>query len=404
MSIENTHLNLIAKHLSQHRAAVLIGAGFSKNAKPIRGAAPMPSWAELHQVFLDKLCFSNEDREKYANQTTPELAQIFELIFKRPELNNVLKETIQDEKYIPSEPHKRLMSLPWSDVLTTNYDTLLEQAAEQNFQKDMGERFQVVRIQDDIVGSGGQNRIIKLHGSFPSNPPYIVTSEDYRTYRDKFGVFCGTVKQCFIENTVCLIGFSGRDPNFRNWMEEILVLVGKEKFHHVYTFLLNDPDTSDETFFREKGIVPIVLGKAFPQTEKSAEKLFIELFSYLSKRINQEGNVGGNAEQVGEKHFSEVFEMPSALKIVESWVSDDRKLYLKRYENGECEQGGQIDIERNEVSVCFPTAFADLDYTFLYDPQNISIEVLDRETTGLRLRLNSDFPTKTIRWLAKGFC
>ena len=35
---------------------------------------------------------------------------------------------MEDEAYQPGKVHDLLMSLPWTDVFTTNYDTLLERA------------------------------------------------------------------------------------------------------------------------------------------------------------------------------------------------------------------------------------------------------------------------------------
>ena len=62
-----------------------------------------------------------------------------------------------------------------------------------------------------------QPRIFKLHGSFPSQFPLIVTEEDYRTYPSEFAPFVNTVQQAMMETVFILIGFSGDDPNFRNW-------------------------------------------------------------------------------------------------------------------------------------------------------------------------------------------
>lgn len=57
-----------------------------------------------------------------------------------------------------------------------------------------------------------------MHGSFPSMHPFIITSEDYRSYPHKFASFVNTVQQSMLENTFCMIGFSGNDPNFEKWI------------------------------------------------------------------------------------------------------------------------------------------------------------------------------------------
>lgn len=68
------------------------------------------------------------------------------------------------------------MKLPWRDILTTNYDTLLERAAEKEAQK-----YQLVTNEEILVYQPSP-RIIKLHGSFPNIRLYIMTKEDYRRY------------------------------------------------------------------------------------------------------------------------------------------------------------------------------------------------------------------------------
>lgn len=398
MNTEIAHLKKIAELLSQGRAAVLVGAGFSKNAISLNGDDRMPSWEELHQVLFDKLFSSEEDREKYRNISTPKLARSFEFLFKRPDLERVLKQTIKDGSFIPSKLHRQLLLLPWSNILTTNYDTLLERAADQNFQENISEQFQVISTEKDLLGSSGQKRIIKLHGSFPSNPPYIVTSEDYRTYKNKFREFVSFFKQCFIENTVCLIGFSGRDPNFEDWLGDILDYYGRESYQNIYMFCLREPDSLEKAFLNDKNIVPLVLEKAFPDVENSAEKLFSKLFSYLSTESKNCSCLSR------EKPSCETIETYSTLKIIESWASDDKKLHFKRYGDGSCEQGGEANFKDGKSCICFPVLFAEPDYTFLYDPPNLSIEILERNVTGVILQLRSNQPVKTIRWTAKGFC
>ena len=60
-------------------------------------------------------------------------------------------------------------------------------------------------------------RIVKLHGSFPSTRPFVLTEEDFRTYPRRFAPFVNLAQQAVMENAVCLVGFSGDDPNFLYW-------------------------------------------------------------------------------------------------------------------------------------------------------------------------------------------
>lgn len=206
--IEEIYNSLCCGH-----AAVLIGAGFSRNADPANATVRlmMPMWDQLADQFCDKLGI-DESHRKYLS--TLSVAQQIEEAYSRPFLDSMIRDAMSDSSYNPSDIHVYLMKLPWTDVFTTNYDTLLERAC-----KSVPERsYEVIRDQNDLIYSAGSPRIIKLHGSFPSNTPFIITEEDFRTYPRKFAPFVNTVQQSMLENTFCLMGFSGDDPNFLKWI------------------------------------------------------------------------------------------------------------------------------------------------------------------------------------------
>ena len=105
-----------------------------------------------------------------------------------------------------------LLELPWTDVLTTNWDTLLERASESTVDYS----YEVVRTEADLTYAKSP-RIVKLHGTIGDAGPLIFAEEDYRTYPAKYAAFVNFARQVFIENELCLVGFSGDDPNFLQW-------------------------------------------------------------------------------------------------------------------------------------------------------------------------------------------
>jgi SIR2-like protein len=205
------HLDIIAKKLSEGHASLMVGAGFSKNAEKIYPNAPnMPSWKELKQKLNDRL-YHGKDSEKEVLQ----LAEEYETVYGKNELENFIRANISDEAFIPNELHKTLLKLPWSDVFTTNYDTLLEKAY-QNILTE--KKYSIVTKEEQLTNCEPDvSRIIKLHGSFPYDTPFIITEEHYRRYPYDHAIFVNTVQQSLIENALCLIGFSGTDPNFLKW-------------------------------------------------------------------------------------------------------------------------------------------------------------------------------------------
>ncbi|MFH0959120.1 MAG: SIR2 family protein, partial [Pseudomonadota bacterium] len=230
---DQSHINRIREalwHSPESGASIMIGAGFSRNAKKAGPhSSEFPLWqditAELCRKLYppgDKKLFEWALKESSGTSGFLRLAQEYEAAFGRGNLNSLLKMIVPDDDYAPDEIHLRLLRLPWRDVFTTNWDSLLERT-----QPLIPERkYCVVRTQDEIP-SATMPRIFKLHGSFPAHTPFIVTEEDYRTYPKLFSPYVNTVQQSMMETVFCLIGFSGDDPNFLHWSGWVRDNLGK---------------------------------------------------------------------------------------------------------------------------------------------------------------------------------
>lgn len=265
------YLNEIADQLWSNNAAVMVGAGFSRNAKPVGPtSASFPNWQELGDRFFEKLngrCPSKEDRYL----SVLKLAEKVEATFGRPTLDQLLRDAIPDLRYEPSPLHSQLLNLPWKDVFTTNYDTLLERARASVTLK----HYDVVTTKDDLLYAN-QPRIVKLHGSFPS-PPFIITEEDYRRYLNDHAPFVNTVRQSLLENTLCLIGFSGDDPNFLQWIGWIRDHIGKETAPNIYLIgVFNGLDEADRKLLDKRGIVVVDLS-VYDTDPRNALDQFLQL-------------------------------------------------------------------------------------------------------------------------------
>ncbi|MDD4394143.1 MAG: SIR2 family protein [Desulfobacterales bacterium] len=217
-------VNEIAKGLWAGRAAVMVGAGFSKNA-----GNDFPDWNQLGDLFYQEAHGVNPDptSQKYLNVLR--LADEVQAAGDHSSLEKLIRSKIPDMDTEPSDLHVELLELPWVDVFTTNYDTLLERASA----KVVGRRYETVVNKEDIPYAI-KPRIVKLHGSFPSERPFVVTEEDYRRYPYDYAPFVNTVQQSLLENTFCLIGFSGDDPNFLQWIGWIRDNLGRDNTQKIY--------------------------------------------------------------------------------------------------------------------------------------------------------------------------
>jgi hypothetical protein len=220
---DQSHMNRIREALWQFPegcATVMVGAGFSRNARKAGPhAREFTLWQDIAMLLCAKLYPPGDgDRLKRAIAEASgmsgflRLAQEYEAAFGRGALHSLIQELVPDDEYVPDDLHVRLLRLPWRDVFTTNWDTLLERTRSLVIDRAYG----VVRTQDEIP-LAPRPRIIKLHGSFPAHVPFIFTEEDYRTYPKRFAPYVNTVQQAMMETVFCLIGFSGDDPNFLHW-------------------------------------------------------------------------------------------------------------------------------------------------------------------------------------------
>lgn len=190
-------------------ASILVGAGLSKNAeRPGDDTLEPPLWWELMEEMVERLYPHDKKR---APSNPLRIAEEFRTYFGQAGLDDFLRTRFPDKSWSPGPLHGALLGLPWSDVLTTNWDTLLERAENTS---DVS--YEVVRTEADLTHARSP-RIVKLHGTIGDPGPLIFAEEDYRTYPVKHAAFVNLARQVFIENELCLVGFSGDDPNFLQW-------------------------------------------------------------------------------------------------------------------------------------------------------------------------------------------
>lgn len=339
------HLLAIRKALSNRNAAVMVGAGFSRNAE---GGENLATWRQLSEALAGEL---EPDREAgtFSPAAAAQLAEQYSRVFSPTHLEQLIKRCVPDDQVTPGPLHKALLELPWSEVFTTNYDTLLERAAERMFEVS----YFTVCSREDIPQSKvlGRRRIVKLHGSFPSHRPFILTEEEYRTYPEKFAPFVNLVRQSLLENVFCLIGFSGDDPNFLHWLGWVRDMLDKHALP-VYLFLADEPTLGERKLYEARGVVPVLLpipaGIARNDYQARYRALFDELKRPLSNSPLDWGGYlrpTGKAGQKGdEEEFAEILNQLPALNTYRGsypgWIVAPQEVRNRFRSTGNWLEGG----------------------------------------------------------------
>lgn len=301
-------LDEIAEHLWSDHAAIMVGAGFSQNA-----SKNFPDWKDLGDIFYEKLYSKKPENVKY--QSVSRLASLVQASLKKQRLEDILIENIPDLEVNPTQLHVKLLKLPWTDVFTTNYDTLLERAKASVY----SHKYDVVVNNEDLLNSE-RPRIIKLHGSFPSQRPFIITEEDYRHYPKDFAPFVNTVRQALLENILCLIGFSGDDPNFLEWIGWIRDNLKRDYGHNIYLIgVFKDISEAEVKILHERNIVLVNLA-GWCRSSDNHYAALDKLFAYLLNKKSDftsidwpDENLRGITKEVQNDKTSKI------INILEKW-------------------------------------------------------------------------------------
>ena len=269
---DQSHINCVRDALwtqSTGGASLMVGAGFSRNAESFQpDIEDMPTWCKIAESMCEKLYpEKNDEHYKSAIASISEpsgllrLAQEYKAAFGKEKLHSLIRILVRDDYFNPGEHHARLLRLPWRDVFTTNWDTLLERTRSSVIEHV----YSVVRNMDEIPQTV-RPRIVKLHGSLSAHFPLMITEEDYRTYPVKFSPFVNTVQQAMMESVFCLIGFSGDDPNFLHWSGWVRDNLGQSA-PKIYLAGWLNLSSHRRRMLEERNVVPIDLAYR-PESKK----------------------------------------------------------------------------------------------------------------------------------------
>lgn len=280
-----------------HGAAVLVGAGFSRTAcLPAPNSPKPPLWSDF-VVGMKRRLYGHADLEN-APADPLRLAQEFKAALGQPALDSLIYEMVPDEQWLPGTLHKKLVDLPWTDILTTNWDTLLERATE-----DANRTYHVVSTISDIPRMPAP-RVVKLHGSMPSIRPFIFTEEDYRTYPKTFAPFVNLVQQVLMESDLCLLGFSGDDPNFLQWTGWIRDELG-DSARYIYMVGVLELSPSRRKYLEARKVIPIDLAPLVAEADADekhalAMKHFLEFLENAQPQPVSEWDSSKSSQITGQ--------------------------------------------------------------------------------------------------------
>lgn len=264
---------------------------------------------------------------------------------------------LKDEKAkTESEKQKKEIELKGIDRLIADKERDLLQ-----LKKAQNGCITLVKNSEDLSIKRNKN-IIKLHGSLRKGDSnygfdgdiqkqYIIAREDYDSYPVKHEAFTQLMRISLLQESYCLIGFSGDDTNFLEWIKwvrEILARGKNRKDYKIYLIGVNNtPITKDKLlFFENHKVYPISImadevvkfmeTQSGTKIEERSQKSVIELFFKYLRGKHQVNLSKAIFEKLQLNKYKRSWDSirsfsPKEINFVEIHQNSKKLLELKKY-------------------------------------------------------------------------
>ena len=209
----------LVNQVSEGKVVLVLGAGASRDAVGRQGRR-IPNGKELAALLVERFL-------------TPAHAEIGLSAVAELAINETDLSTVQDfiadlvTSISPTVGHTLLPSLRWRGIVTTNYDTLIEDAYRTKHEQ--GQHLSPVLSNadrmDDALRGGRKVALLKLHGCVTRTRdpdlPLILTPDQYITHKQNRDRLFGTMLEWGYENTFVFVGHSLQDFDLRQILLEL---------------------------------------------------------------------------------------------------------------------------------------------------------------------------------------
>jgi tetratricopeptide (TPR) repeat protein len=210
-------LRTICDHLVERTASLFLGSGINAGIHSSEDIA-CPLGNQLSTWICRDLLISPE--------TVVPLDEASEMA-RHAVGDRVLNDYLFEQfgKFKPGVAQLALVQLPWDKIYTTNFDLLVEQAAQSELVNPAGNITVVTSTTTDVsVLSEEDIPYYKLHGSLDiantADGKLILSKKDYREYEKFKKPLFKRLKADLESRTFVFVGYSLTDPNFRAVLDD----------------------------------------------------------------------------------------------------------------------------------------------------------------------------------------
>lgn len=166
---------------------------------------------------------------------------------RRRTLTRYVAHYLDDPTTAPSHIHKQLAVLPFNNIVTTNWDNMLETALEQQGKQYL----KVVRDADMTCDRSGMTVLIKLYGSVEQSESLKITLNDIQRVPTEMPEVMKFLEHASATRALLFIGFDSADYEFTQLYNTIL---NSTALHKPRVFVVNREGFKDPSYWMRRDV------------------------------------------------------------------------------------------------------------------------------------------------------
>jgi hypothetical protein len=153
-----------------------------------------------------------------------EALSAYEHAFGRIDLIDCIARLIRAHDAIPGPAHLAFAKIGFADIITTNFDLLLERAYDA---VGKGCLPLLDEVQLSTPNRYAGPRVIKMHGDINHPNRMVITEDDYDQFLEAYPLLATSITAMLIDHTAVLVGYSLDDPDTRQLLSLVKRRLGR---------------------------------------------------------------------------------------------------------------------------------------------------------------------------------
>lgn len=276
---------ILLEILDKNKLSVFAGSGISVDSG-------LPAWdgfidkyieicEKLNNSVNDDLKFQDiiDDAKKYKQKSLIDTITALKDKVKNCQLHGASVNFFDDElnkmfySAFYNEYHKLLVSTNYNQIITTNYDSLLEDAANREGYISLLPRSYSYAEAQKLAAAvySEETAIIHAHGRIADLKldQFVLTKHDYQMIMKHNPGFRMIINTIFMTNSILFVGYGGSDPHFEDILDELNFSLKWEQNSSMlpkcFIMMKNDKISPIREYLNDSNRVDIISFETFPQ-------------------------------------------------------------------------------------------------------------------------------------------